>query len=115
MWSRRWWNLQFPPVLNQNHSHTLRAAALAYGSVHLCDATSRPEQKPVRLFREHTLEVYDIGRNHVRRNAFLSDSWDDTPGLMLWSPTASIHTYRGQESQRLRMVCAPPKSAGKYA
>ncbi|KAE8778279.1 peroxisome biogenesis protein 7 [Hordeum vulgare] len=86
----------FDCAWSESHD-SLCAAASGDGSVRLFDVTLPPAQNPVRLLREHAREVHGIDWNPVRRDAFLSASWDDT--LKLWSPDrpASVRTFRGHE------------------
>ena len=49
---------------------------------------------PLRSLEEHTHEAYSVHWNQVRRDVFLSASWDDT--VKLWTlngPPNSIRTF----------------------
>lgn len=53
-----------------------------------------PQANPIRSYAEHTHEVHSVTWNPLRRDCFVSTSWDDT--AKVWSPDApvSIRTFR---------------------
>jgi WD40 repeat protein len=46
------------------------------------DLSAPPQANPLRSLEEHRHEVYSVSWNVVRRDCFLSASWDDT--VKLW-------------------------------
>ena len=69
---------------------------------------------PVRLFKEHTREVFSLSWNLVQKNTFLSASWD---GLVkLWDPNTlnSLVTYK-EHAQCIYQAVWSPASATSFA
>lgn len=72
------------------------AAACGDGTVRLYDVAQPPMANPIRAYRGHTHEVASLSWNQVRRDSFLSASWDDT--VKLWDPgrgAAPLAEFRG--------------------
>ncbi|KAK4282420.1 hypothetical protein QN277_013800 [Acacia crassicarpa] len=62
-----------------SESHdSLLVAAIGDGSVKLYDLALPPTSNPIRSFHEHTQEVQSTDYNLVRRDSFITSSWDDT-------------------------------------
>lgn len=70
-------------------------AACGDGSVKVYDLGAPPNANPLRNFREHKHECCCVHWNMVRRDLFLSSSWDDT--IKLWSlhQPGSLSTFTG--------------------
>ncbi|KAL5151085.1 Peroxisome biogenesis protein 7 [Glycine soja] len=69
-------------------------AAVADGSVKLYDLALPPTSNPIRSFQEHTREVHSADYNPVRRDSFLSSSWDDTVKLWTLDRPTSVRTFK---------------------
>ncbi|XP_052181020.1 peroxisome biogenesis protein 7 isoform X3 [Diospyros lotus] len=78
-----------------SESHdSLLVAASADGSVKLYDLSLPPTSNPVRSFQEHTRETHSVDYNPVRRDSFLTSSWDDTVKLWTIDRPASVRTFK---------------------
>jgi len=64
------------------------------GTLRAWDISAPPQANPIRSYAEHTHEVHSVTWNPLRRDCFVSTSWDDT--AKVWSPDApvSIRTFR---------------------
>jgi len=65
-------------------SDRLVATAGGDGAVRLWDVAAPPRANPLRAWAEHAREVHSLDWGLVRRDVFVSTSWDDT--ARLWSP-----------------------------
>ncbi|KAJ3686334.1 hypothetical protein LUZ61_015498 [Rhynchospora tenuis] len=78
-----------------SESHeTLAVAGIGNGSVKLYDHSLPPTANPVRSFEEHSREAQSVDWNPVRRDSFLSGSWDDTIKLWTIDRPTSVRTFR---------------------
>ena len=78
-----------------SESHeSLLIAAVADGSVKLYDLALPPASNPVRSLQEHSREVHSLDFNPVRRDSFLSSSWDDTIKLWTLDRPTSVRTFK---------------------
>ncbi|KAE9591343.1 putative transcription factor WD40-like family [Lupinus albus] len=78
-----------------SESHdSLLVAAVADGSVKLYDLALPPTQNPIRSFQEHTRETHSVDYNPVRRDSFISSSWDDTVKLWTLDRPTSVRTFK---------------------
>ena len=70
-------------------------AACADGSLKLYDLAAQTEGRPLMAFAEHRAEVSAVDWNLVKKDTFVSSSWDGT--LKVWDPTrgAAIATFVG--------------------
>ncbi|CAI5475013.1 unnamed protein product [Closterium sp. Yama58-4] len=64
------------------------------GSVKIWDLALPPASNPIRSFEEHIREVQSVDWNVVRRDSFLSSSWDDTIKLWALESGQSLRTFR---------------------
>jgi peroxin-7 len=84
-------------------------AACADGSLKLYDLAAQTEGRPLMAFVEHRAEVTAVDWNLVKKDTFVSSSWDGT--LKVWDPTrgAAIATFVGHamESKIWEARCAP--------
>lgn len=69
-------------------------SAIADGSVKIWDLALPPAANPIRSLHEHTREVHSVDYNPVRRDSFLSSSWDDTIKLWTLDRPASVRTFK---------------------
>lgn len=77
-----------------SESHdSLLVAAVADGSVKLFDVSLPPSANPVRSLHEHAREAQSVDYNPVRRDSFLSSSWDDSVKLWTVDRPASLRTF----------------------
>ncbi|KAI8001472.1 Peroxisome biogenesis protein 7 [Camellia lanceoleosa] len=58
--------------------NSLLVAAVPDGSVKLYDLSLPPTANPVRSLHEHTHETHSVDYNPVRRDSFITSTWDDT-------------------------------------
>lgn len=72
---------------------SLVIAASGDGSVKLYDLSLPPTNNPIRSFKEHIREVQAVDYNTVRKDSFLSASWDDTVKLWTVDRNASVRTF----------------------
>lgn len=78
-----------------SESHdSLVIAGIADGSVKLYDLSLPPTANPIRSLQEHTREVHSVDYNVVRKDSFLSSSWDDTVKLWTVDRPASVRTFK---------------------
>ena len=70
----------FLRTLHSNTTTTARVCVLSRQQV--WDLSAPPQANPLRSLEEHRHEVYSVAWNVVRRDCFLSASWDDT--VKLW-------------------------------
>lgn len=63
------------------------------GSVKVWDTAIPPQANPIRSFEEHRHEVYSVDWNCVRRDSFISGSWDDTVRLWTLEVPHSLRTF----------------------
>ncbi|KAF7803324.1 peroxisome biogenesis protein 7 [Senna tora] len=78
-----------------SESHdSLLVAAIADGSVKLYDLALPPTSNPIRSFHEHTREVHSADYNPIRRDSFLTSSWDDTVKLWTMDRPTSVRTFK---------------------
>jgi len=68
-------------------------SACGDGSIKVWDLAAPPQSNPLRSLEEHTHEVYSLHWNLVRRDCFLSGSWDDTVKLWNMSHPTSLRTF----------------------
>ncbi|XP_031494441.1 peroxisome biogenesis protein 7 [Nymphaea colorata] len=73
----------------------LLVAAVADGSLKVYDLSLPPQSNPVRSFHEHSREVHAVDWNPVRKDSFLSASWDDSLKLWTLDRPLSLRTLRG--------------------
>ena len=57
------------------------------------DLAAPPGANPLRSLEEHAHEAYCLNWNPVRRDCFLSGSWDDTVKLWTLDQPASLRTF----------------------
>ena len=86
------------PLLPGQENENILLSASGDGSIKVWDLAAPAEANPLRSLEEHTHEAYCLHWNPVRRDCFLSGSWDDT--VKLWNlnhPTSlrtfAAHTY----------------------
>ncbi|RWR89234.1 WD40 repeat [Cinnamomum micranthum f. kanehirae] len=72
----------------------LIVAAIADGSVKVFDLALPPSANPIRSLHEHSREIHSVDWNPVRRDSFLSASWDDTVKLWTVDRPASLRTFK---------------------
>ncbi|KAL5575227.1 hypothetical protein UlMin_016926 [Ulmus minor] len=78
-----------------SESHeSLLVAAIADGSVKLYDLALPPTANPIRSLQEHTREVQSADYNPVRRDSFITSSWDDTIKLWTLDRPTSVRTFK---------------------
>ncbi|GJP37286.1 hypothetical protein CLOM_g21712 [Closterium sp. NIES-68] len=75
-------------------NENLLVSASGDGSVKIWDLALPPASNPIRSFEEHIREVQSVDWNVVRRDSFLSSSWDDTIKLWALESGQSIRTFR---------------------
>ncbi|CAL9190974.1 unnamed protein product, partial [Musa hybrid cultivar] len=98
-----------------SESHdSLAVSAVADGSLKLWDASLPPSANPVRSFREHSREAHSVDWNPVRRDSFLSASWDDSLKLWTLDRPASLRTFR-EHSYCVYSVSWSPRHADVFA
>lgn len=75
----------------ENERHVVTASG--DGSVKLFDTLNRSGH-PLKSYHEHTHEVNSVDWNLVRKDLFVSGSWDET--IKLWNPVEdrSIQTWK---------------------
>lgn len=73
---------------------SLVIAGIADASVKLYDLSLPPTANPVRSLQEHSREVHSVDYNVVRKDSFLSSSWDDTIKLWTVDRPASLRTFK---------------------
>jgi len=64
------------------------------GSVRAYDLTAPPPANPVRLFAEHTHEVHSVNWSPLRRDCFVTTSWDDSVKVWAMEAPHSIRTFQ---------------------
>ena len=80
--------------LTWSESHdSLLIAAIADGSVKIYDLSLPPTANPIRSLQEHTREVQSVDYNPVRRDSFISSSWDDSVKLWTLDRPTSVRTF----------------------
>uniref|UniRef100_A0A803P3Z2 Peroxin-7 n=1 Tax=Cannabis sativa TaxID=3483 RepID=A0A803P3Z2_CANSA len=78
-----------------SESHdSLLVAAIADGSVKLYDLALPPTSNPIRSLKEHTREVQSADYNPIRRDSFITSSWDDTIKLWTLDRPTSVRTFK---------------------
>lgn len=77
--------------LSMQENENILLSASGDGSIKVWDVNAPPHANPLRSFEEHRHEAYCLNWNQVRRDTFLSGSWDDT--IKLWS-LAQPHSIR---------------------
>ncbi|KAK8970278.1 Peroxisome biogenesis protein 7 [Platanthera guangdongensis] len=98
-----------------SESHdSVAVAAVADGSLKLWDAALPPSSNPIRSFHEHAREVHAVDWNPVRRDSFLSASWDDSLKLWTLDRPASIRTFR-EHSYCVYSAAWSPRHADVFA
>ncbi|CAI5517788.1 unnamed protein product, partial [Closterium sp. Naga37s-1] len=75
-------------------NENLLVSASGDGSVKIWDLALPPASNPIRSFEEHIREVQSVDWNVVRRDSFLSSSWDDTIKLWALESGQSLRTFR---------------------
>lgn len=83
------------------------------GSIKLWDIRNR-DGKPLRVWQEHTQEIYGIDWNLQRKDTFISASWDKT--IKLWSPLEqrSLRTF-DEHDYNVYSAMWDPRSADVFA
>ncbi|KAL3690420.1 hypothetical protein R1sor_016729 [Riccia sorocarpa] len=64
-------------------NENILVSASGDGSLKVWDVAAPPMANPIRSLEEHTHEVYSVDWNGIRKDCFLSGSWDDT--IRLWT------------------------------
>ncbi|KAK4399233.1 Peroxisome biogenesis protein 7 [Sesamum angolense] len=78
-----------------SESHdSLIVAAVADGSLKIYDLSLPPASNPIRSLHEHARECHGVDFNTVRKDSFLSASWDDTVKLWTVDRPASVRTFK---------------------
>lgn len=78
-----------------SESHdSLLVAAVADGSLKIYDLSLPPTSNPIRSLREHSREVQSVDYNPVRRDSFISSSWDDSIKLWTLDRPTSIRSFQ---------------------
>lgn len=78
-----------------SESHdSLIVAAIADGSLKIYDLSLPPASNPIRSLHEHARECHGVDFNSVRKDSFLSASWDDTVKLWTVDRPASVRTFK---------------------
>jgi peroxin-7 len=87
---------------NQNHL----VSASGDGSVKLWDI-NQPNMPPLSNFREHTKEVYSIDWNLLKKDTFITGSWDGT--IKWWSPRQpqSLGTFAEHQAKVYAAMWSP--------
>ncbi|CAI5986710.1 unnamed protein product [Closterium sp. NIES-64] len=75
-------------------NENLLVSASGDGSVKIWDLAFPPASNPIRSLEEHIREVQSVDWNVVRRDSFLSSSWDDTIKLWALESGQSLRTFR---------------------
>lgn len=78
-----------------SESHdSLLIAAVADGSLKIYDLSLPPTSNPIRSLHEHAREAHGVDFNTVRKDSFLSASWDDTVKLWTVDRPTSVRTFK---------------------
>ncbi|KAF3957996.1 hypothetical protein CMV_017043 [Castanea mollissima] len=78
-----------------SESHdSLLVAAVADGSLKIYDLSLPPTSNPIRSLQEHSREVQSVDYNPVRRDSFVSSSWDDSIKLWTLDRPTSIRSFQ---------------------
>eukprot|EP00897_Mesotaenium_endlicherianum_P010692 jgi/Mesen1/9651/ME000671S09013 len=107
-------------------NENILVSASGDGSIKVWDVALPPQANPIRSLEEHTHEVYSVEWNGVRKDSFLSASWDDTIkarppapvslGCPLWTLDAprSLRTF-GEHSYCIYSAVWNPAHADIFA
>lgn len=75
-------------------NENILVSACGDGKIKVWDVHRPPQDNPLRSLEEHTHEVHCVHWNLVRRDCFLSGSWDDTIKLWDLRSPGSVRTFR---------------------
>lgn len=83
------------------------------GSIKLWDIRAR-NGRPVKAWKEHSQEIFSVDWNVIKKDVFLTASWDEK--VKLWSPNAqnSIRTFH-EHRFCIYSVAWDPMSADRFA
>lgn len=79
---------------SESNEHIL-VSACGDGAVKVWDVNIPPAANPIRSYEEHGHEVHGVSWNMVRRDRFISASWDNS--IKLWSLEAPVSLQTFQE------------------
>ncbi|KAJ3227412.1 peroxisomal targeting signal 2 receptor [Clydaea vesicula] len=101
----------FDCAWSENHENQIVASS-GDGSVKLYDVTLM--DFPIRFWQEHTKEVLSVNWNLVRKDCFVSGSWDNQ--IKIWNPELpkSMRTFR-EHTQCIYNTIWSPYSADVFA
>lgn len=98
-----------------SESHdSLIVAAIADGSLKIYDLSLPPTSNPTRSLHEHGRECHGVDFNIVRKDSFLSASWDDTVKLWTVDRPASVRTFK-EHAYCVYSVAWNPRHADVFA
>ncbi|KAI8907395.1 WD40-repeat-containing domain protein, partial [Gorgonomyces haynaldii] len=94
----------FDLTWSEQHEHHL-ATSSGDGSIKLWDVTL--QQHPTKHWHEHAREVFSVDWNLVRKDQFVSGSWDNT--IKLWRPEAnqSLMTFQEHKGCVYQTIWSP--------
>ena len=78
---------------SENNENILLSAS-GDGSLKIWDLFAPPLANPIRSLEEHTHEVSSVDSNPIRKDCFLSSSWDDSVKLWTIDRPQSLRTFR---------------------